>query len=103
MIRVKSNNVIADSQGHFTAILWRTQFVPPISGCGSSCGGVVGGIVSWVTVVGAGVEVVVGIDVVVDVGVDVLNELQDAKTSDITMRQVNTIQIAPFFIQLLLF
>lgn len=58
---------------------------------------VVGGIVIWV-VVGAGVEVVVGVDVVVDVGVEV-NELQAAKTNDVTMRQVSTIQITPLFIR----
>ena len=50
---------------------------------------------------------VVGLDVGVDVGVDVGAEIevvvvvdfaQDAKTSDVTMRQVSTIQIAPLFI-----
>jgi len=37
----------------------------------------------------------VGIDVAVDVVVDVA---QDAKSNDITTRQVSNIQIAPFFI-----
>ncbi len=59
-----------------------------------------------VVVVDVGFEVEVGIDaVVVDVGVVVevvevvvVDEAQDAKTSDVTMRQVNTIQITLFFI-----
>jgi hypothetical protein len=38
-----------------------------------------------------------GVDVEVDVLVDV-DVLQDAKTSDVTMRQFNTIQTAPLFI-----
>ena len=58
-----------------------------------------------VTVVVVEVEVggavVVVVVVVVDVGVDVVVVvvlLQDAKTIDVTMRQVSAIQIAPFFI-----
>jgi hypothetical protein len=48
------------------------------------------------TVVGVVVTIVVG--VVVDTGV-VVDELQDAKTNDITtMRLVNTVQIVLFFI-----
>jgi hypothetical protein len=62
-----------------------------------------------VVVVGVvfGVEIgdVVGLDIVVvvlDIGVDVdmdveVEVVQDAKTSDISVRQVNTIQIAPLF------
>jgi hypothetical protein len=48
-----------------------------------------------------GVDVVViadVIDVVVDVEEDVVDVAQDANTRDTTMRQVNTIQIALFFI-----
>jgi len=50
------------------------------------------------------VEVVVFVVVVVLVGVDVdvvvvVVLLQDAKTRDVIMRQVNTIQIVPFFIK----
>jgi hypothetical protein len=52
-------------------------------------------VVVVVVVIGGAVAVVV---VVVDVGVDVVEVPQDAKTSDVTMRQVNTIQIAPLFI-----
>jgi hypothetical protein len=37
-------------------------------------------------------------DVVVGVGVDVVDLAQDAKTRDVTMRQVNTIQIIPLFV-----
>ena len=51
------------------------------------------------------VETVVNASAVVElVGVvvvepDVVDELQDAKTMDITMRQVSAIQIIPLFIQ----
>ena len=47
--------------------------------------------------VGVDVDVDVGVDILVDVEVDV-DVLQDTKTSDVTMRQVSTIQIAPLFI-----
>ena len=58
---------------------------------------VVGGVVVVVVVVSG--DVVVSVDVVVDVDVDVVVDVaQDAKTSDVTMRQVNTIQITPLFI-----
>jgi uncharacterized membrane protein len=50
--------------------------------------------VGWVVVV----VVVVVMDVVVDVGMDVVDVAQDAKTRDVTMRQVSTIQIIPLFI-----
>jgi hypothetical protein len=52
---------------------------------------VVGTAVLLVVVVVVGVGVDVDVDVVVDVA-------QDAKTSDVTMRHVSTIQIAPLFI-----
>jgi hypothetical protein len=48
------------------------------------------------------VVVVVVVLVVVDVGAevdDVVSVAQDAKTRDVTMRQVSTIQIIPLFIQ----
>ena len=49
------------------------------------------------TVVNAGAVVeLVGVVVVEP---DVVDELQDAKITDITMRQVSAIQIIPFFIQ----
>ena len=55
-----------------------------------SCGVVV--VASGMSGMSVSVDVVdVGVDVVVDVA-------QDAKTSDVTMRQVSTIQIAPLFI-----
>jgi len=58
---------------------------------------VVGVVMVVVLVVGLDV---VGVDVVDDSGVDdVVDVLQDARTSVVTMRQVSTIQIAPFFIQ----
>jgi hypothetical protein len=45
------------------------------------------------------VDVMVEIGVEVDVALDVVVDLaQDAKTSDVTMRKVNTIQKAPLFI-----
>jgi len=44
------------------------------------------------------VDVVVRVDVDVGVDVDVVDVAQDAKTSDVTMRHVSTIQIAAFFI-----
>jgi hypothetical protein len=57
-------------------------------------------------VVGAGVVVVlvvvdvVDVDVdVVDVDVDVVVLAHDAKTSDVTIRQMSAIQIIPLFIQ----
>ena len=43
------------------------------------------------------VKVDVGVDILVVVEIDV-DVLQDAKTSDITMRQVRAIQIIPLFI-----
>jgi D-alanyl-D-alanine dipeptidase len=58
-----------------------------------------------VVVADAPVETVVSAGAVVEfVGVvvvepDVVDELQDAKTMDITMRQVSAIQIIPLFIQ----
>jgi hypothetical protein len=42
--------------------------------------------------------VVLGVIFVVDVVSVVLDDLQDANTIDITMRQVSIIQINPFFI-----
>ena len=45
-----------------------------------------------------GFDVVVRADVVVDVEEDVVDVAQDANTRDTTMRQVNIIQITPFFI-----
>jgi hypothetical protein len=60
---------------------------------------VVGVVVGVVAVVVVFVVVVVVL-VVVDVGVDVVVfVVQDARTSDVTMRQVNNIQMVPFFIQ----
>jgi hypothetical protein len=56
----------------------------------------VGGAVVVVAVVF--VVVVVLVLVVVDVDVIVVVLLQDAKTSDATMRQVSAIQIVPLFI-----
>jgi hypothetical protein len=50
--------------------------------------------VGWVVVI----VVVVVMDVVVELGVDVDDFAQDAKTRDVTMRQVSTIQIIPLFI-----
>jgi hypothetical protein len=55
----------------------------------------VGGAVVVVVVVFVVVAVLVGTDVDVVV---VVVLLQDAKTSDVTMRQVSAIQIVPFFI-----
>ena len=55
----------------------------------------VGGIL---VVVVRGGDVVVSVDAVVDVGMDVVILAQDAKTSDVTIRQVNNIQIAPLFV-----
>jgi hypothetical protein len=55
----------------------------------------VGGAVVVVVVVFVVVAVLVGADVDVVV---VVVLLQDAKTSDVTMRQVSAIQIVPFFI-----
>ena len=43
--------------------------------------------------------VLVLIDVAEVVEVDVVDEAQDAKTSDVTIRKVSTIQIIPLFIQ----
>ena len=57
---------------------------------------VVDGAVVVVVVVFVAVAVLVLVAVDVDVAVVVL--LQDAKTIDVTMRQVNAIQIVPFFI-----
>jgi hypothetical protein len=56
-------------------------------------------VVGVVVVVVLVVVVVVLVVVVVDVGVVVVDLEQDAKTIDVTMRQVNIIQMAPFFIQ----
>jgi hypothetical protein len=60
---------------------------------------VVGTDVEVTFVVGAGTdeEMGKGVDVEVDVGIEV-DVLQDAKTSDVTMRQIITTQIAPLFI-----
>ena len=63
-------------------------------------------VVGGVVVGGAVVLVVVGVvEVVVDVAVGVVvvvvvvDFAQEAKINDVTMRQVNTIQIAPLFMQ----
>jgi hypothetical protein len=65
-------------------------------------------VVVAVTVVVSGAAVVtvvilvVVVLVVIDVGAevdDVVSVAQDAKTRDVTMRQVSTIQIIPLFIQ----
>jgi 1-acyl-sn-glycerol-3-phosphate acyltransferase len=53
--------------------------------------------VGWVIVVEVGWVIVVVVPTV-DVVALVVVLAQDAKTSDVTMRQVNTIQIAPLFI-----
>lgn len=55
-------------------------------------------------VASVGVGVVIRVDVGVDAGVDVLvvvdvDVTQDAKTSDVIMRQVSSIKIAPLFIR----
>ena len=58
----------------------------------------IGAVVVVCVVVGGVIEVVV-VEVVVEVVVVVL--AQDAKTNEVTMRQVSSIQIAPLFITLL--
>ena len=51
-----------------------------------------------------GIAVDVGLEVVVVASVDDVVELeQDARTNDTTIKQVNRIQVTPFFIVLLLF
>jgi len=51
----------------------------------------------WV-LVAIDVTVVVVVDVGVVVGVVVIDELQDAKIREATMRKVSAAQISPFFI-----
>jgi hypothetical protein len=63
---------------------------------------VVVGVVIWVVVVVVVVLVVVVV-VCVGVEVDVAVLLHDAKTIDVTMRQVSNPQIIPFFIQISFF
>jgi len=63
---------------------------------------VVVGVVIWVVVVVVVVLVVVVV-VCVGVEVDVVVLLHDAKTIDVTMRQVSNPQIIPFFIQISFF
>jgi hypothetical protein len=64
---------------------------------------VVVGVVIWVVVVVVVVLVVVVVVVDVGVEVDVVVLLHDAKTIDVTMRQVSNPQIIPFFIQISFF
>ena len=54
--------------------------------------------VVFAVVIGA-VVVAVAVVVVVVVVVDVVVELQDVRTNDVTIRQVNNTQIAPLFMQ----